>query len=119
MQAKIFEDMLVWKRAKELTISVYKHFSTSKDFWFRDQIQRASISIMNNIAEWFERKWNREFIKFLYIAKWSCGELRSMLDVWLELEYIPKDSYNNFHTQAIEIAKMLGWLIKSLQSQPN
>ena len=72
-----FEELIAWQRSKNLCISVYKEFSISKDFGFNNQIQRASVSIMNNIAEGFERNGNKEFIHFLSIAKASCGESKS------------------------------------------
>ena len=81
MKIERFEDIIAWQLAKELTISIYSLFEKSNDYGFKDQIQRASISIMNNIAEGFERKTNNEFKQFLYIAKGSCGEVRSMLIV--------------------------------------
>jgi four helix bundle protein len=81
-----FEDIIAWQKAKELTIQVYQLFENSKDFGFKDQIQRASVSIMNNIAEGFERKTNNEFKQFLFIAKGSCGEVRSMLYLAKEMK---------------------------------
>lgn len=83
-----FEDIIAWQKAKELTIQVYQLFENSKDFGFKDQIQRASVSVMNNIAEGFERKSNNEFKHFLFIAKGSCGEVRSMLYLAKELNKI-------------------------------
>jgi len=83
-----FEDIIAWQKAKELTIQVYQLFENSKDFGFKDQIQRASVSVMNNIAEGFERKSNNEFKQFLFIAKGSCGEVRSMLYLAKELNKI-------------------------------
>ena len=77
MKFERFEDIVAWRKAGELTVAVYKAFSESKDFGFRDQIQRASISVMNNIAEGFERQSHNEFKHFLYVAKGSCGEVRS------------------------------------------
>ena len=76
MKIERFEDIFAWQLAKELTISIYSLFENSNDFGFKDQIQRASISIMNNIAEGFERKTNNEFKQFLFIAKGFCGEVR-------------------------------------------
>jgi len=70
-----FEDILVWQKSQELIILIYGEFRNIKDYAFRDQIQRAAVSIMNNIAEGYERKGNKEFRKFLYIAKGSCGEV--------------------------------------------
>ncbi len=92
-----FEDVIAWQKAKELTIQIYKLFEQSKDFGFKDQIQRASVSIMNNIAEGFERKSNNEFRQFLFVAKGSCGEVRSMLILAKDLkciamEYIRPDN---------------------------
>ncbi|ALO16599.1 S23 ribosomal protein [Salinivirga cyanobacteriivorans] len=64
MRIERFEDIIAWKKSKELTVQVYQLFENSKDFGFKDQIQRASVSIMNNIAEGFERKTNNEFKQF-------------------------------------------------------
>jgi four helix bundle protein len=78
MRIERFEDIMAWQKAKDLSVAIYRLFETIKDFGFKDQIQRASVSVMNNIAEGFERKGNKEFAYFLYIAKGSCGEVRSM-----------------------------------------
>ncbi|MEA3318067.1 MAG: four helix bundle protein, partial [Bacteroidota bacterium] len=94
MRIDRFEDILSWQKAKELTIQIYKLFEKSKDFGFKDQIQRASVSIMNNIAEGFERKSNNEFKQFLFIAKGSCGEVRSMLYLANELKYLSTEICN-------------------------
>ena len=88
MSLEKFEDIIAWQKAGKLTLSVYKTFKCCKDYNFKDQIQRATVSIMNNIAEGFERKSNKEFIRFLYIAKGSCGEVRSMLYLAIKLNYI-------------------------------
>jgi len=88
MKADRFEDLIVWQNSKELTVKIYKIFENIKDYGFRDQILRASISIMNNIAEGFERKTNNEFKYFLFIAKGSSGELRSKLYLALETNKI-------------------------------
>ena len=91
-----FEDIIAWRKAKELTILIYDHFADSRDFGFKDQIQRASVSIMNNIAEGYERKSNNEFRQFLYIAKGSCGEVRSMLLLAEELNKIDKKQISKY-----------------------
>jgi four helix bundle protein len=78
MKVDRFEDIISWQKARILTISIYHTFSNTKDFGFKDQIQRAVLSIMNNIAEGYERKTNSEFKQFLYISKGSCGEVGSM-----------------------------------------
>ena len=77
MQVKNFEDLEIWN-ARALTREIYQLTRDSKfsrDFGLRDQIRRAAVSIMSNIAEGFERGGNQEFIQFLYVAKASCGEV--------------------------------------------
>jgi four helix bundle protein len=110
-----FEDIISWQKAKYLTLEIYKTFKNVKDYGFRDQIQRASVSIMNNIAEGFERKGDKEFKHFLFISKGSCGEVRSMLSLAVELNYIPKANYINLDAISVEISKLLSGLIKSLK----
>ena len=81
-----FEDLIAWQKARELTRNIYQvttQGNFSRDFWLRDQIRRASVSIMSNIAEGFERAGRSEFHQFLVIAKGSCAELRSQLYVSL------------------------------------
>ncbi|MEK7569077.1 MAG: four helix bundle protein [Patescibacteria group bacterium] len=114
MKIEKFEDIVAWQKAKILSLHIYKTFNTSKDYGFRDQIQRASVSIMNNIAEGFERRGDKEFKQFLFIAKGSCGEVRSMLYLALELGYIPKNKFAEFHEQSLEISKILSGFIKTL-----
>jgi four helix bundle protein len=109
-----FEDMLVWQKAHTLTIEVYRHFRTNKDHAFRDQIQRASVSIMNNISEGFERQSNKEFRQFLYIAKGSAGEVRSMLSLAINLGFLNQKQEIELRSECIEISRMLSGLIKKL-----
>ena len=109
-----FEDIISWQKAKELTIEIYKLFKTDNDFSFRGQIERASVSIMNNIAEGFERRTNNEFKHFLFIAKGSCGEVRSMLILARDLNKIKEEDFKKFETLSIEISKLLSGLIKTL-----
>lgn len=114
MIIKKFEEIISWQKSKELTLLVYKLFRRNKDFSFVNQIKRAVISISNNIAEGFERKSNKEFVHFLYIAKGSCGETRSMLSLVLELKYISKDEFKEANDLSEEISKLLSGLIKTL-----
>jgi len=114
MKIERFEDIIAWQKAKDMTSIIYKDFSDSKDFSFRDQIQRASVSVMNNIAEGFERRTNNEFRQFLFIAKGSCGEVRSMLYLAIELNKISENSFNKLIKLAEEISKILSGLIKTL-----
>lgn len=114
MIIKKFEDIISWQKSKELSIFIYFKFRDNRDFSFKDQIQRASISIANNIAEGFERRSNKEFKQFLYIAKGSCGEVRSMLSIAIELKYINEKEFEIFYNLSIEISKLLSGLIKKL-----
>lgn len=109
-----FEDLVSWQKALELTVEIYRTFEQSKDFGFKDQVQRASVSIMNNIAEGFERKSNKELLQFFYIAKGSAAEVRSMLILSLELKKINQDQYDKLIGLNTEISKLLSGFIKSL-----
>jgi len=113
---KRFEDIIAWQKAEVLTLEIYQTFKTNRDFSFRDQVQRASVSIMNNIAEGFERHSDAELRQFLYISKGSCGEVRSMLTIALKLQYINEKQFKSMYDNAVEISKTLSGLIKSLKS---
>lgn len=114
MSIKKFEDMKAWQKAKDLSLDVYKLHKDNKDFAFRDQIQRAAVSVMNNIAEGFERKSNKDMKRFLYISKGSCGELRSMLYLSKELKYISEKDFDRLYATSIEVSKMLSGFIKKI-----
>lgn len=114
MTIKNFEDIIAWQKSKDLSLLIYKLFSKSKDYSFKDQIQRASVSIMNNIAEGFERQTNKEFKHFLFIAKGSCGEVRSMSGLAKELGYMSEKDYNKVSELSTEISKILSGFIKTL-----
>ncbi|MBI5127193.1 four helix bundle protein [Candidatus Roizmanbacteria bacterium] len=109
-----FEDIIAWNKSKELTLLIYREFKNCRDFNFKDQIQRAVISIMNNIAEGFERMSNREFKNFLSIAKGSSGEVRSMLYVAKSLNYIDDRIFQDLNNKSFEIARIISGLIKTL-----
>lgn len=115
MKIERFEDILTWQKAKELTKNIYTILGQNKDYGFKNQIQRATISIMNNIVEGFERKSDQEFKQFLYISKDSCGEVRSMLILGQELSYINSVDYTHLLDKTEQIAKLLSNLIKTLK----
>ena len=115
MRIERFEDIIAWQKTKDLTLQIYKLFESSRDFGFKDQIQRASVSVMNNIAEGFESKGNKEFSHFLYLAKGSCGEVRSMLILAKELNKISEKDFVILFQQSEEISKILSSLIKTLE----
>ncbi len=118
MKIEAFEDIQAWQKWRELTNKIYAATRTeefSKDWWLRDQIRRASVSIISNIAEWFERNTDKEFKQFLYISKWSCGEVRSQLYIAYDQWYIQKDDFTQINNLCIEISKMLSKFITYLQ----
>lgn len=114
MRIEKFEDIIAWQKAEQLTKNIYSNFRSCRDYGFRDQIQRASVSIMNNIAEGFERRTNKEFINFLYIAKGSSGEVRSMLILALEFKYITDEQYQENYNLAVEASRTISGFIKTL-----
>jgi four helix bundle protein len=109
-----FEDIVAWQKARLLAENIYEQLKNCRDYGFRDQIQRASVSIMNNIAEGFERCTNQEFIHFLYIAKGSAGEVRSMLYLALKLNYINKENSDKLYSLTLDISRLLSGFIKTL-----
>lgn len=120
MPIKNFEELEIWKDARTLTRAVYQLTSDprfAKDFGLRDQIRRASVSIMSNIAEGFERGGNQELIQFLYVAKASCGEVRSHLYVALDQSYIAQkdccDASESFRRLSIMISNLIDYLKRS------
>ena len=112
-----FEDIKAWQAARDLVSAVYRvsgRGKFEKDFGLRDQIRRASVSAMSNIAEGFERCSDREFHRFLYIAKGSAGEVRSQLFVALDLEYLTSEEFSDLRLKAEEVAKALSGFITYL-----
>jgi four helix bundle protein len=112
-----FEDLRVWQKGIELVKEIYllsKEGELSKDFSLRDQLRRASVSISTNIAEGFERYSRKEYLNFLNIAKGSAGELRSLLRVALEVEYLKEKTYIQLYTQATELSRMLSNQIQAI-----
>jgi len=114
MKIENFEDIIAWQKSNELTLAIYSFFKTCMDYSFKDQIQRAAISTMNNIAEGYERRTNKEFKNFLYVSKGSCGEVRSMVYIALKLKYIDGQQFEKIYFLTIEISKLLSGLIKTL-----
>lgn len=114
MKINKFEDILSWQKSQTLNTDVFKLFESNKDYDFVRQIRRASVSISNNIAEWFERQSNNEFKYFLFVAKGSCWEVRSMLYLAKNLGYIDDTMFQNLYQETVEISKLISWLIKTL-----
>jgi four helix bundle protein len=111
MQNEGFENLKVWQKSKEICLVVYRIMASQKDFGFKDQIQRASVSIMNNIAEGYEKRSNKDFIRYLLISKGSCAEVRSMIILGKDLSYVKETEYVNLYKMTTEISKMVSGLI--------
>lgn len=120
--AKRFEDLEIWQRAKDLTNLIHKYStdgSFSRDFGLRDQMRRASVSILSNIAEGFEGQSQAVFIKHLGHAKGSAGELRAQLYIAKDQGYITEEEFNTMFSTAEICSKQLSRFIQYLESQPN
>jgi len=120
--AKRFEDLEVWQKARELTSLIYRYSTDgafSRDFGLRDQMRRASVSIMSNIAEGFESQTQVLFIQYLGHAKGSAGELRAQLYIAFEQNYLTQAEFNSALSLAEICSKQLARFIQYLESQPN
>jgi len=116
---KKFEDIEAWKKARELTKRIYRTAKIgefAKDFGLRNQICRAAVSIMSNIAEGYDRSGKGEFIQFLATAKGSAAEVRSQLYVALDQSYVNEDDFRELSLLAEETARIIGGLMKYLSS---
>jgi four helix bundle protein len=122
MKIQRFEDLEAWQIARELTNHIYtitKKESICRDFGFIDQIRRAAISIMNNIAEGFERGTNKDFAKYIFIARGSAGEVRSMLYVALDQGYLTGATFQQCHELSIRCSQLCWGLIIHLKKYSN
>lgn len=116
---KQFEDIEAWQLAREMTKAIYaisNDGAFARDFGLRDQIRRASVSIMSNIAEGFERGGDKEFFQFVSLAKGSSGEVRAQLYVASDAGYIDQQTFSRLSDMATQINRMLSGLMKYLRS---
>ncbi|MFT6844946.1 MAG: four helix bundle protein [Flavobacteriales bacterium] len=117
---KSFEDIEAWQKARLFCKDIYvitQEGSFSKDFGLRDQIRRAAVSIVSNIAEGFERLSDKEFARFLTFSKASAGEVRAQLYIAFDLAYINTTVFENLKEQIIVISKMISKLITYLNTK--
>lgn len=120
---KQFEELFMWQKARELTKQVYQEFKDLKfknlnipiDYGFRDQIQRASVSIMSNIAEGFERGTKQEFLNYLFIAKGSAGEVRAQLYVALDAGYLNDETFKLLNGLVLDCSRLISRFVESLK----
>jgi four helix bundle protein len=115
-----FEDLEAWKSARELVRTVYVAFRrepAARDFGLRDQVQRASVSAMTNLAEGFERFHLSEKLQFDNVARASCGEVRSLSYIMADAGYLAADELNNLQALAIRTGKLISGLINSTEAR--
>jgi|SRR3989344_6738290 len=112
-----FEDLFVWQKSRELVRSVYRASETWKDYSLKDQIRRASVSVLSNIAEGFERGTRDEFLYFLYIARGSCGEVRAQLYVALDQSFISNNDFGRLRDEADHTSRLLFNLIAAYKKK--
>lgn len=120
MGKKGFKDLIVWQRAKDIAIFIYKVSEggiLGRDFGLRDQIRRSAVSIASNLAEGDERNTDKEAIHFFYIAKGSLAELQTQIQIAHEIGYLEKQLYERIEIDCIELGKMIGKLIKVRQGE--
>lgn len=115
-----FEEMEVYQKALLFSVKIYKltqsNEKIAKDYGLKEQLQRAALSISNNIAEGFERETKKELIRFLYISKGSAGECRNIFNFLQSIEYIEEEIFYNHRNDVLEISKQLGNYIKYLKN---
>jgi len=117
MGVKRFEDLEIFKKARVLSKEIYSLAAIgnfARDFGLKGQIEKASVSVLSNIAEGFERKSNPDFVRFLYMAKGSCGEVRAQLMVALDQKYIDEKTYKEQSSKYEVLSAMIGKLIAYL-----
>ena len=116
MALRSFKDLTVWRKAQDLSLNIYQEFANCKDYGFRDQIQRAGISITNNVAEGYGRQGDKWLINFLIIARGSTAEVESMLLMAHRLGYISLRAQKDLLSQTDEVAKLLTAFINKVGS---
>jgi four helix bundle protein len=115
---KSFEDLIAWQKSKELSLMVYRVSSSgefARDYSLKDQIRRASVSAMSNIAEGFERYSPKEFRHFLAIARGSAAEVRSQIYLAMELDYLTNEEARSMIDLCNEIGRIIAGLRRSLE----
>lgn len=121
MKVYNFEDLVIWQLARNLVKDIYTQFKINKDYDFNSQIQRAAVSIMNNIAEGFERskfsKDNKQLLSFINISYGSCGEVRSMLYAAEDLGYVPAEAAQTLRNQCTDLSYKIEALIAKLRER--
>jgi len=116
---KRFEEIKAWQKGRELCSLVYRltrKEAFSRDYPLRDEMRRAAISVISNVAEGFESQSNKAFIRYLYLAKGSCGEVRSQAYIALDQQYITEEEFEEIYQRAIETSRLIAGFITYLES---
>jgi len=115
-----FKELRVWQEAKELAVQIYKLTTNTNfagDYGLRDQARRAAVSVASNIAEGYERNSNKDFIRFLLISKGSLSELRTQLEIALEIGYLNGKLFENIEDRCKKVGAMLTKLMRARKNQ--
>lgn len=118
-KVKIFEDLRIWQQAISLSVDIYSFSKTITDTYSKNQLNRAALSISNNIAEGFERNSKKTFLYFLQVAKGSCGEVRNMLHFLRDTGQINESECTSFLERSVSISKQINGLITYLKQYKN
>ena len=118
MAFQLFEDLEVWQSGCRLAVDVFQTFGSCRNFTMQDQVQRAALSVPSNVAEGYERNSNKEFVRFLNIAKGSCGELRTQLYISRKLDFLNKADFDRLVGESKEISAMLHGLSRAVSKRP-
>ena len=119
MSTQSFKDLIVWQTVSDMTVMIYGIFSEHRDFGFRDQIQRASVSVMNNVAEDYARRSDKAFRNFLLIAKGSNTEVESMILLAGRLQYITEAQQADLLDKNVATGRLLSGFINKLSAMDN
>ena len=118
MKIERFEDIQAWQKARKLVTRIYNvpnKDDFAKDYSLKDQLRRASVSVMSNISEGYARQTDKEFAQFLYIASGSTAEVQSLLYAAQDLKYISKEESDNIYELSSEVARLVAGFTKYLQ----
>lgn len=114
-----FEELIAWQKAQDLAVEVYRTFDGIRDFDFRSQIRSAAISVSNNIAEGFDSRSKKDFIRFLNISRNSCNEVKSMCYLAERLQYVDASKKEKLINFCNEVTKIIVGLMKSIEKRLN
>ena len=118
MRIEKFEEVESWKEARLLVKDIYKLLAGCRDFGFKDQIQRAAVSVMSNIAEGFDRGSNREFVQFLVISRGSVSEVKSLAYAGFDIGYFDLKGFDGLIIRCVKLTNLLDGFIRFLKSSP-